>query len=131
MKETIARCSCGQLRLETEGDPVARSVCHCLECQRRTGSVFGAQSRFRNEQLKLTGEPHEFIRQGDTGASVTFFFCPRCATTLFWKPEKLPGFTMVAMGAFANPEFGPPDYSVYETRQHKWVALDGEMDHYD
>lgn len=31
-----ASCSCGQLRLTCAGEPVRISVCHCLECQRRT-----------------------------------------------------------------------------------------------
>ncbi len=41
-----AHCSCGQLRLTCEGEPVRISICHCLECQRRTGSVFGTQRAF-------------------------------------------------------------------------------------
>jgi len=43
-----AACNCGQLRLTCEGQPVRVSMCHCLECQRRTGavlSVSGAPER--------------------------------------------------------------------------------------
>jgi hypothetical protein len=42
-----ACCSCGQLQVTTTGEPVRISVCHCLACQRRTGSAFGVQARFR------------------------------------------------------------------------------------
>ena len=50
---TIRRtaCSCGQLHLTIEGDPSRISTCHCLECQRRTGSVISNQARFRREQF--------------------------------------------------------------------------------
>ena len=34
-----AACSCGQLHLTIEGEPSRISMCHCLECQRRTGAV--------------------------------------------------------------------------------------------
>ena len=34
-----AACSCGQLYLTIEGEPSRISMCHCLECQRRTGAV--------------------------------------------------------------------------------------------
>jgi hypothetical protein len=34
-----ATCNCGQLRLTIEGEPSRISMCHCLECQRRTGAV--------------------------------------------------------------------------------------------
>jgi len=35
-----ARCSCGQLQLRCPDTPVRVSLCHCLGCQQRTGSVF-------------------------------------------------------------------------------------------
>jgi hypothetical protein len=50
-----AACSCGQLRLIADGDPIRVSICHCHECQRRTGSVFGVQARFDAEQLRTEG----------------------------------------------------------------------------
>lgn len=46
MTERIASCSCGQLTARVTGEPVRVSICHCLACQRRTGSVFGVQARF-------------------------------------------------------------------------------------
>jgi hypothetical protein len=48
-----AACSCGQLRLICQDDPVRVSMCHCLECQRRTGSTFGVQAWFMREQVRL------------------------------------------------------------------------------
>ena len=33
-----AACSCGQLHLTVEGESARISMCHCLECQRRTGA---------------------------------------------------------------------------------------------
>jgi len=38
MASREATCSCGRLRLTAEGEPVRVSVCHCLGCQRRSGS---------------------------------------------------------------------------------------------
>ena len=46
MSKRLASCSCGQLTAEVTGDPVRISICHCLACQRRTGSVFAEQARF-------------------------------------------------------------------------------------
>ena len=40
-----AACSCGQLHLTIEGEPSRISMCHCLECQRRTGAVISNQTR--------------------------------------------------------------------------------------
>jgi hypothetical protein len=51
-----AACSCGQLHLTIEGEPSRISMCHCLECQRRTGAVISNQSRFRREQVTFAGK---------------------------------------------------------------------------
>jgi hypothetical protein len=34
-----ATWTCGQLRLNCAGEPMKSSLCHCLECQRRTASA--------------------------------------------------------------------------------------------
>jgi hypothetical protein len=49
-----AACNCGQLRLTIEGEPSRISMCHCLECQRRTGAVISNQARFRRASPSLT-----------------------------------------------------------------------------
>src|SRR5947208_8089048 len=72
-----AACSCGQLRLEIEGEPSRTSMCHCLECQRRTGAVISNQARFRREQVTFAGKTTAWMRTAESGNAVTFHFCPR------------------------------------------------------
>ena len=78
-----AACSCGKLEIVCEGEPVRISVCHCLECQRRTGAVFGSQARFSRQQItSISGNSTQFTRQSDAGRWVTFQFCPVCGSTV-------------------------------------------------
>ena len=126
-----ASCCCGQLQVHTSGEPVAIGMCHCLECQRRTGSVFGAQGRFPKEKARVEGESSVYVRTGDTGRKVTFHFCGHCGSTVYWEPEALPDVVSVAVGAFADPTFPAPQYSVYETRKHPWAHPTFECEHYD
>jgi hypothetical protein len=125
-----AACSCGQLRLTAEGDPIRISMCHCLACQRRTGSAFGIQARFPADRVRVTGRYAEFVRVSDEGEERTFCFCPDCGATVFWMP--VPDAITVAIGAFADPTFPPPTVSVYGSRRHPWVSLpDTVLDHED
>jgi hypothetical protein len=119
-----AACSCEQLRITVEGDPVRVSICHCLACQRRTGSVFGVQARFDAEQVTIEGESREFLR-----GKAAFRFCPDCGATVFYTIEGMPGSVAVPVGAFADPSFPPPVRSVWEERQHSWVRLPDEIEH--
>jgi hypothetical protein len=118
-----ASCSCGQLRLVAEGDPVRVSICNCLACQRRTGSVFGVQARYDEERVRIEGRFTEYVRVSDDGDERIFRFCPECGSTVFYTYPAAPGVIAVPVGAFADPSFPAPVRSIYETRRHAWVRL--------
>lgn len=129
MTDREAACSCGQLRLGCQDEPIRVSMCHCLECQRRTGSLFGIQAWFRSEQVKpVHGIAKQFIRQADSGRRVIFSFCAECGGTVFWRAEQRPDLIAVAVGAFADPSFARPQLSVWESRKHNWLGAIGEPD---
>jgi len=120
MTSRVASCSCGQLRLACEGEPVRISICHCLDCQKRTGSVFATQARFPREAVTIEGRATRWTRRGDSGGSATFGFCPTCGSTVYWEGGGIPDSVAVAVGAFADPNFPAPTVSVYEERRHPW-----------
>ena len=125
----VASCSCGQLKAEVTAEPVRVSVCHCLACQRRTGSVFGAQARFPREAVTISGQGTEFVRVGDEGTRITFTFCPVCGSTVFYALAGREGVIAIPVGAFADPAFPAPAFSVYDDRKHGWVSMPADMAH--
>lgn len=127
MTTRTATCRCGQLRVTCEGDPVRAAICHCLNCQKRTGSIFGAQARFKAEQVTVEGETKTYSGAGDSGNATTFTFCPTCGSTVCWILGGPPGFIAVAVGAFADPNFPPPVLSVYDNRAHPWAFNAGAL----
>jgi hypothetical protein len=126
-----AVCSCGQLQLTVEGDPIRVRMCHCLACQRRTGSAFGVQARFAADQVRIAGRYTDYVRISDEGEERTFHFCPECGATVFYTVTALPDVIAVPIGAFAEPSFPPPTASIYESRQHPWVGVTVAMEHHD
>lgn len=130
MKSRTASCSCGQLSVHVLGEPTRVSICHCLACQRRTGSVFGAQARFPRERATITGESRTWVRTGDEGSRVAFHFCPVCGATVHYAVEGYDDASIaIPVGAFADPGFPAPVFSVYEERMHGWVHLPDGMEH--
>jgi hypothetical protein len=130
MAEREAACSCGQLKVLVVGEPLRISVCHCLACQRRTGSVFGMQARFAREQIQIIGRSHEFLRISDGGDRRTFNFCPDCGSTVYYLVDTAPDVFAIPVGAFADPAFPAPTVSVWESRKHPWVALPPDVEHH-
>ncbi|MGI4732504.1 MAG: GFA family protein [Janthinobacterium lividum] len=132
MVERVATCRCGQLVAVCTGGPVRVSVCHCLDCQKRSGSAFAAQARFPAECVGMTGDWREWSVVGEGGGGATFRFCPQCGATVAYVSDSMPGLTAVPVGAFADPDFPPPTVSGYEERRHPWVAVLGDtVEHVD
>ncbi|XXY26890.1 GFA family protein [Sorangium sp. So ce233] len=114
---------------EVEGEPIRVSVCHCLACQRRTGSVFGAQARFSRENVKIKGRGKDFVRIGDEGTKSTFTFCSECGATVYYVMAGHEDIVAIPVGAFADPAFPGPTFSVYEERMHDWVVMPQDIEH--
>ncbi|HUQ04016.1 MAG TPA: GFA family protein [Kofleriaceae bacterium] len=120
-----ASCTCGQLRVTCAGEPLRVSMCHCLACQRRSGSVFAVQARWPADRVTIEGLASEYPLVGDEGSTATFRFCPTCGATVYYDSDALPGMIAVPVGAFADPTFPPPVVSVYGIRRHPWAVMPG------
>lgn len=128
----IASCRCGALTVRCSGEPVRVSVCHCLPCQARTGSAFGAQARFAAEDVELEGEHRSFVRVADSGRKVDYRFCPICGSTIAYTIEGAPELVAVPLGAFGGADLPSPVYSIYESRKRPWVTVEANgMEHHD
>jgi len=117
MTDREAACSCGQLRLGCRGEPVLISM------------VFGVQAWFASAQVDpARGLAKQFVRQADSGRRVIFSFCPECGGTVFWTAALRPDLIAIAVGAFADPNFGKPGHSLWESRKHPWTGSIGGPD---
>ena len=123
MTTRTASCTCGQLRITCHGEPQKVSLCHCLDCQRRTGSTYGIAAFFLRKEVRTEGRASTYKRSSDSGLAVTFHFCPTCGSTVFWEPERKPEAFAVAVGSFADPSFPAPTQSVWNERRHTWVTF--------
>ena len=74
----------------------------------------------------LTGRSKAWERMADSGHKASYQFCPDCGSTIAYIIEGWPGVVAVPVGAFADPTFPAPKFSVYEHRKHPWVVVLGE-----
>jgi len=130
MPARLASCGCGLLTARTSGEPLRISICHCLNCQRRSGSVFAAQARFPREQVVVSGASTSFALVGDEGSRAHFHFCPTCGATVYFQTEGAEETIAIPIGAFADPLFPAPTVSVYEERKHAWVVPPPDAEHF-
>lgn len=122
--QRIARCACGDLQLACKGEPRKVSLCHCLDCQRRTGSILSIAAFYDRSAVTLVkGASRRFTRDSDSGRPVAFHFCPTCGASVFWEPARMPHLIGVAVGAFGDPGFPAPQQAVWTRDRHPWLNM--------
>ena len=137
MTTRTAACRCGQLCATVAGDPVRVSVCHCLNCKKRSGSAFAVQARWPKVQATIEGQSKTFVKVADSGNRATFHFCPDCGSDVYYEidgkfDDKFNDLIAIPVGAFDDPWFARPAYSVWESRKHDWVEIVGDgVEHID
>ena len=130
MTTRTASCRCGQLKATVTGDPVRVSVCHCLNCKKRSGSAFAVQARWPKSQATIEGMSKTFVKVADSGNRATFHFCPDCGSDVYYEIDgKFDDLVAIPLGAFDDPYLLTPEYSVWEERKHDWVEVVGDIDH--
>ena len=77
-------CHCGTITVEGEIDPERVSICHCTDCQARTGSAFGVSVPVPGNTFKITGQPTAYLKTtAESGKPRLQAFCPRCGSSIY------------------------------------------------
>ena len=118
------QCACGAVRYEVVGEPRRVSVCHCKDCQRRTGSAFGIACYFLRASVRLlSGATRTYERRSDAGRRVRLRFCERCGTTVLWEAEVVPELVGIAAGTFDDTGWLAPKLHVWARSAQGWVRF--------
>jgi hypothetical protein len=97
--------------------------CHCLNCQRQTGSAFVINLLIegdRVEVLKGTAQPIEVPR--DDGSVQRIFRCPRCQVAVFSEYGRRE-VRFVRGGTLDDPTDITPDVHIFTRSKVGWVTL--------
>lgn len=116
-------CSCGKVLITAMCELEAVSMCHCLLCQKRTGSTYSLHGYFPSKDVHVEGTTRNYSRTGDSGAYIHFRFCPECGSTVCREVEASPGKTGIPAGVFADPTFPPPSVAIFVPHKHPWVSI--------
>ena len=77
-------CHCGFIKIEGEADPERVSICHCTDCQTRTGSAFGVSVPVPGNTFKVEGQPATYLKTtADSGNPRVLTFCPKCGSSIY------------------------------------------------
>ena len=127
MPQFTGACLCGKIRYSANADPMFMGVCHCKDCQRATGSAFGAVIAIPEAGLTVHGTPKTFTIKGQSGKDVHRTFCPDCGSTLMTRVDVIPGAVLLATGSLDDASQFKPAMQIFCDSAQPWVQLGGEM----
>jgi hypothetical protein len=116
-------CACERVRYRLKSDPLFVHCCHCLNCQRQTGSAFVINLLIETDRVEvLAGEPQPVEAPRDDGSTQLIFRCPACQTAVFSEYGS-PALRFVRGGTLDDPRSTEPDVHIYTRSKVGWVAL--------
>lgn len=116
-------CSCGEVRYRLTSEPLFVHCCHCLNCQRQTGSAFVINILIEADRVELLGgEPVVLPVSRSGGKKQKIWRCPSCQIALFSQYTS-PRVRFVRAGTLDDPSAVSPDVHIFTRSKLPWVAL--------
>lgn len=124
-------CLCGACRYEIDGDPVVVAHCHCIDCQKLTGSGHSTGAMFAESGISLAGPSASYSMSSESGSKVARLFCSKCGSPLFGKNSGMPGFMTVSLGTLDSPDDLVPQVVVFRRSRRSWDVMDETLPTYE
>ena len=116
-------CSCGAVRYRLTSEPLFTHCCHCLNCQRQTGSAFVINLLIEADRVELlAGDPQPVDAPRDDGSVQRIYRCPTCQVAVFSEYGR-PEVRFVRGGTLDDPSAITPDVHIYTRSKLPWITL--------
>jgi hypothetical protein len=116
-------CACGAVRYRLASEPLFTHCCHCLNCQRQTGSAFVINLLIEADRVELlAAAPQPVDVPRDDGSKQRIYRCPTCQVAVYsdyGRPEVL----FVRGGTLDQPSGVTPDVHIFTKSKLSWVTL--------
>lgn len=109
MEQVTGGCLCGALRVVARGAPLRVGLCHCLDCRKHHGALFGAFAIFAAEAVEITGPAQSYAGRA---------FCPTCGGSVY---SRSGDEVEVHLGALDAPDRFLPGYELWTLRREGWL----------
>jgi hypothetical protein len=116
-------CACGAVRYRLTSEPLFVHCCHCLNCQRQTGSAFVVNVLIEADRVELLeGEPQPVEVPRSGGKTQKIWRCPTCQIAVFSEYTRR-AIHFVRAGTLDDPATVAPDVHIFTRSKLPWVTL--------
>ncbi len=118
------KCVCGKVSYKINAEPLKMAQCHCLDCQRSSGTGHFSLAFFNKDKVNIKGETSFFTTKADDGPEITRHFCTDCGSRLFGTNSANKGLISIAVGCVDDHSWFKPQAIVYNKRKPSWDCMD-------
>ncbi|MDA9220313.1 GFA family protein [Gammaproteobacteria bacterium] len=119
--EQQGRCQCKKISYSFEHSKlISAHHCHCLDCQRATGSGKATIMIVPKKHLKLEGELKYFEVKGSSGSHIRRGFCEHCGSGILSYAKEVPHILYIKAGTLDNSSWLKIDSNFFTDSSHDW-----------
>jgi hypothetical protein len=124
-------CLCGAVRYIVVEKPIYTYFCHCLDCQKESGSPFVSEVHIPRSSIKISGNMTKYMRTGDSGKIVSRNFCSICGSVVLTEFETDPDRVSIKACGLDDASWLVPDFHIYIKRKQSWIKLNDGLPQHD
>jgi hypothetical protein len=90
MPKINGSCLCGRVRYKSDVEPTGAVICHCIHCQKVSGSAFSVNIIVLVSNVTWEGQsPASYADKGESGKPILRKFCQNCGSSIAAEAEAL------------------------------------------
>ena len=125
MSKISGHCLCGNLNYSSDADPILTGLCHCVACQRQSGSAYSVNVAVPYDSLKIEGLTLKiFTTVGGSGQTAQVLFCGNCGSTIASNAEAIPGVAFIKAGTLDDTSWVDPTLEIWSESAQTWIEHD-------
>ena len=121
------KCLCGSVSYKVSVDPSFILNCHCEDCRRSTGAVFGTNVFVDEDKVQITGKVSSYSQTADSGNKMTKRFCPDCGTLLFGNSSGRQNSVSIRAGTIDQFNLIKPQMNVFVAKKIKSTPINDSL----
>ncbi len=121
------KCLCGEVTYMCHAEPKTIFNCHCEDCRRATGSVFGTNLFVPEDKVEISGKFSSYSHTSDSGSTMTKRFCPNCGSLLFGKNSAKINVLSIRAGTVDQLDLIKPVVNVFMDSKVPSTSIDENL----
>ncbi len=116
-------CHCGAVRYKCQTKPAYTFYCHCIDCQRTSGSPFSMELMVERSATEFSGRTNQYEVTGDSGKPVKRHFCPACGSGVYLECDSDPDYYFVKVGGLDDASRIKPEMHIFTAAKQPWIEI--------